>query len=180
VRRRLPDPACPCSAGSRRRASAPSPCLRKGAVLVESAFVYPLLFLMLFGLIVGGMGIYRYQAVACMAREAVRYASVRGSDWQVTTNQKSPTQEQIAQTVVAPLAVAMDTTQLTTTVELINGVSGTATAWDNSNQATTSLNANGQPVANRVRVTITYNWYPELLLGGPIALQSVSETPMSF
>jgi Flp pilus assembly protein TadG len=147
---------------------------------VEAAFVYPLLFLLLFGLIVGGMGIYRYQMVACMAREAARYAAVRGSDWQLTTNQPSPTQAQIAQTVVAPLAVAMDTTQLSTTVQLIDGVSGTATSWDSSNKATISLNANGQPVANRVQVTITYNWYPELLLGGPIALQSVSETPMSF
>jgi Flp pilus assembly protein TadG len=153
---------------------------RRGAVLVESAFVYPLMFLLLFSLIVGGLGVYRYQAVACMAREAARYACVRGSDWQIAENQPSPTQEQIAQTVVFPLAVAMDTNQLNTTVELIDGVSGKATPWDSSNQATTSLNAQGQPVANRVRVTITYNWYPELLLGGPIVLQSVSETPMSF
>jgi Flp pilus assembly protein TadG len=158
----------------------PCPRQRRGAVLVEAAFVYPLLFLLLFGLIVGGLGIYRYQAVACMAREAARYACVRGSDWQLTTDQPSPTQAQISQTVVVPLAVAMDTTQLTTTVQLVNGVSGAVTAWDSSNQATISLNANGQPVANRVRVTITYNWYPELLLGGPIVLQSVSETPMSF
>jgi Flp pilus assembly protein TadG len=147
---------------------------------VEAAIVYPLLFLLLFGLIVGGMGIYRYQAVACMAREAARYAAVRGSDWQMTMDQPSPTQQQIAQEIVAPLAAAMDATQINTNVELVNGVTGVVTPWDSSNKAPTSLNASRQPVANRVRVTVSYPWYPEILLGGPINLQSVTETPMSF
>ncbi len=35
-------------------------------------------------------------------------------------------------------------------------------------------------MANLVRVTVTYSWYPELFLVGPITLQSVTQTPMSF
>ncbi len=156
------------------------PCRRRGAVTLEAAIVYPALFALLFGLIVGGLGVYRYQMVACMARAAARYAAVRGSDYQLATNQASPTQQEIAQTTVVPLAAAMDTTQLSTTVELIDGVTGAATSWDSSNKAPVSLNASRQPVANRVRVTVTYSWYPEILVGGPVTLQSVSETPMSF
>jgi hypothetical protein len=87
---------------------------------------------------------------------------------------------QIAQTVVVPLAVAIDPTQLDTHVEWVNGATGAVVDWDASDKSTTSLTASGDPVANRVRVTITYPWYPEVFLGGPITLQSVSETPMSF
>jgi Flp pilus assembly protein TadG len=153
---------------------------RRAAVALESAIVYPVLFVLLFGLIVGGMGVFRYQMVARMAREAARYASVRGGDWQTDTGQPSPTQAQITQDIVVPLAVSLDTQQLTVGVEVIDGVSGTVTPWDSSGKWPTSLNASGQPVANRVRVTVTYHWYAELFLGSPVTMQSVSETPMSF
>ncbi len=152
--------------------------VRRGAVAVEAAIVYPVLFLLLFGIIAGGMGVFRYQLVAGMAREAGRYTSVRGSGWQRDTNQSSPTQQQIAQDVVLPLAVSMDPAQVIVRVELVNGVSGAVTGWDVSNKATFSLNAAGDPVANRVRVTVTYRWNPEFFFGGPIDLQSVSDTPM--
>jgi Flp pilus assembly protein TadG len=153
---------------------------RRAAVALEAAIVYPVLFVLLFGLIVGGMGVYRSQMVARMAREAARYASVRGGYYTLDTGQTSPTQAQIIQTIVAPLAAAMDTTQLTVVVEVVDGVSGTVTPWDSSGKWPTSLNASGQPVANAVRVTITYNWVPEVLLGSPVTLQSISQTPLSF
>ena len=35
-------------------------------------------------------------------------------------------------------------------------------------------------VANRVRVTVTYQWYPGLFLTGPVTLRSVCEIPMSY
>src|SRR5262245_37729382 len=54
---------------------------RRGAVLVESAVVFPVFMILLLGLIVGGMGIFRYQQVAWLAREGARYASVRGADY---------------------------------------------------------------------------------------------------
>src|SRR5207248_6751306 len=81
---------------------------RRGAVTVETAIVLPVLCLLVFGLIVGGMGVSRYQLVAFLSREAARYAAVRGADWQRETGQASPTQQQITDTVVAPLAVSMD------------------------------------------------------------------------
>src|SRR5258708_3477681 len=54
---------------------------RHGATLVEFAIVGPVTFMLLIGLMVAGMGIFRYQEVAHMAREASRYASVHGSQY---------------------------------------------------------------------------------------------------
>src|SRR5262249_20810347 len=53
---------------------------QRAAVLVESAIIYPAVFLLLLGLAVGGAGIFRYQEVASLAREAARYASTHGAN----------------------------------------------------------------------------------------------------
>src|SRR5438105_12227792 len=116
---------------------------RTGAVTLEAAFVYPVLFLFLFGLIVGGLGVMHYQQVACQARETSRFAAVHGSDWAKATAQTSPTAAQIASFVVVPLAAGMDTSQLTVQVQWINGATGTAVDWAKSSQAPPT-NASGQ------------------------------------
>jgi Flp pilus assembly protein TadG len=153
---------------------------RRGAVAVEAAVVYPLLFLLLFGLIVGGLGVFRYQQVAFQAREAARWACVRGSSYRKETGQSSPTAADIREQVVLPLAPGMDPAQVGVQVEWVDGVTGQASDWDQSSKAPTGLTPAGDPVANRVRVTVTYQWFPEFFLSGPIYLKSVSEIPMSF
>src|SRR5437764_13265984 len=107
---------------------------RRGAVTVETAIVLPVLCLLVFGLIVGGMGVFRYQLVAFLSREAARYAAVRGADWQRDTGQASPTQRQITDTV-APMAVSMDPAGLTVRVQWVNGVTGDVADWDASGKA---------------------------------------------
>jgi Flp pilus assembly protein TadG len=153
---------------------------RSGAVLVESAVVYPLLFLLLFGLIVGGLGVFHYQQVACQAREAARYACVHGADWQKETQQASPTAAQIREDVVLPLAAGMDPSKLTVKVEWIDEIKGAASDWDQSSKAPAGITQDGNRVTNRVRVTVTYEWWPEVLLAGPVNLKSVAEVPMAF
>ncbi|MBI1916731.1 MAG: pilus assembly protein [Planctomycetes bacterium] len=159
---------------------------RRGAVATEAAVVYPVLFLLLFGLIVGGLGVSRYQQVAFLARETARRVSTQGSDWarEATligpTAQTSPTADQVRTNIVLPLAVGLEHAQLTVQVQLVNGATGQVLDWDSSHKAPTSLTASGEPVANRVRVTVTYSWYPGLFLTGPLTLKSISEIPMSF
>jgi Flp pilus assembly protein TadG len=153
---------------------------RRGAVLVESAVVYPLLFLLLFGLIVGGLGVFRYQQVACQAREAARYACVHGAGWQKETRQACPTAAQLRQDVVLPLAAGMDPAKLTVQVEWIDEITGAAADWDQAGKWPTGTTQDGDRVTNRVRVTVTYAWWPEAFLAGPINLKSVSEVPMAF
>ena len=41
---------------------------RRGAVAVEAAVVYPVLFLLLLGVIVGGMGVFRYQMANVLSK----------------------------------------------------------------------------------------------------------------
>src|SRR5262249_3867479 len=65
----------------------PNRCPRSGVTLVECAIVYPLLFFLLLGLMIGGMGIYRYQEVAALARSGARYASTHGAQFRKDTSE---------------------------------------------------------------------------------------------
>jgi Flp pilus assembly protein TadG len=154
--------------------------LRRGAVLVESAVVYPLLFLLLFGLIIGGLGVFRYQQVACQAREAARWTSVRGANWPKRTGSPCPTVADITSAAVTPLAAGMNPQSLSVQVQVIDLVHGTATDWDASDKAPVTMTNTGDQVTNRVRVTVTYQWMPELFLAGPLNLKSVSELAMAY
>jgi Flp pilus assembly protein TadG len=153
---------------------------RRGAVILESAVVYPLLFLLLLGLIVGGLGVFRYQQVACQAREATRFASVHGGRWQKDTGGTSPTQDQILQQVVLPLAAGMDPNKLSLQVQWIDETKGATVSWNQAGKWPTGMSPAGNSVTNRVRATVTYQWWPEVFLTGPINLRSVSEVPMAY
>jgi Flp pilus assembly protein TadG len=158
----------------------PAPRPRRGALAAEAAVVYPVMIFLLLLLVVGGLGVFRYQQVAGLAREAARWASVRGGDYQKDTGQTSPTQDQIRQQAVLPLAAGMDPQNLSVQVQWVNGVTGQAVDWDASSKAPTTQTAGGDAVTNTVRVTVTYQWSPTVALIGPLNLKSVSEMPISF
>ncbi len=157
----------------------PSPGRRRGVLALEAAIVYPVMFILLFGLIVGGIGVAQYQQVACQAREASRYASVKGTSWAAATGKTSPTAAQIASAAVLPFAAGMDPSQLTVRVQWIDGTTGNAVDWDSSTKSPTTQTSNGT-VANLVRVTVSYNWIPAWGFVGPITLSSVSQMAMEF
>lgn len=154
--------------------------LRSGIMAIEAAVVYPILVLLILGLIVGGTAVFRYQQVAFLAREAARWASVRGSDWQKTTDQTSPSSSDIRAQSVIPYASGMDPNGLTVTVEWIDQITGTATSWDSASKDPVSLTNTGGYVSNKVRVSIGYQYSPNFWIVGPLNLQSVCEHPMSF
>jgi Flp pilus assembly protein TadG len=153
---------------------------REGAAALEGAIVYPVLVVLLLMVVVGGLGVFRAQQVACLAREAARYLSVRSGDYASDTGNTPPTQQQVLDQVVAPLAVGMNTGNLSVQIQWIDGIKGTVTDWDSSSQATWSTDNNGNQVNNRVRVTVTYRWFPEMFLAGPLALQSVQEVALLY
>jgi len=154
--------------------------LRRGAVAVEAAMVYPVLMFLMLTLVIGAVGVFHYQQVAAQAREAARWSAVRGSDWSKETDLPSPTRDQIVQQTVMPLAASMDQANLSVRIDWINGADGTAIDWDTAPRSRFSQNAANQFVANRVRVTVTYQWLPQWLGIGPVRLHSVSEIPMAF
>lgn len=145
---------------------------RRAAVIVESAIVLPLLVLLILGLIIGGMGIFRYQEVAGMAREAARYASVRGADYQSDVKDaKAATEDEIFEKVIKPRAAAMNLTRLKCKVD-----------WDPPDIRTPlSLKDDyAKPQATTVTVTVTYTWIPEAYLTGPIVLSSSSTMVLAY
>jgi Flp pilus assembly protein TadG len=142
---------------------------RRAATLVECAIVYPVLFLFLIGLAVGGAGIFRYQEVSSLAREAARYASTHGAQYRQDTGQTvgDPTvwSTDIYNNSISPNAVALDPSSLNYTC-----------TWPAViNQPDKSDNWPG----SQVTVTVTYQWFPEIFLIGPINLSSTSSMPIT-
>jgi Flp pilus assembly protein TadG len=138
---------------------------RPAATTVEFAVISPVLVLLLFGLIVGALGIFRYHQVASLAREAARYASVRGLDYERETGQPAATRQSIRDKVVTD-AVGLNHSQLTVQA-----------TWDKSN-APKYAAPDGTVTINTVTVTVTYQWLPEAIFGG-VTLTSTSKMPMS-
>lgn len=143
---------------------------RTGATVVESAVVYPLVFLFTVGFIVGTMGIFRYQEVATLAREACRYASVHGADYAKDNNMTVPSPTDIHNEAVLPRVVGLDPAQIKTTI-----------TYDKSNAPYHSKIVNNEVVfvQNTVTVVVSYTWIPEAFLGG-LTLTSSCSMPMSY
>ncbi len=148
-----------------------APQRRSGATVVECAFVYPVLFLLILGLMIGAGGIFRYSQLASLAREGARYASVHGGQYAQENNTTVPTPDQIFNNVIAPMAVGFDTTQM--------GYSITYNTGSYPYHTTTDSNGNVTPIQNTVTVTLTYTWVPETFLGG-VTMSSTSVMPMSY
>jgi Flp pilus assembly protein TadG len=140
---------------------------RPAATVVELAVVAPILILILFGLIIGGLGVFRYHQIACLAREAARHACVHGLDYQRETGQPAATQDSIKQDVVLANAAGLTPSRLTCTV-----------TWDKSNIPQEML-PDKTVRTNIVTVTVSYDWIPEGLFGR-VTLSSTSKMPMSY
>jgi Flp pilus assembly protein TadG len=142
---------------------------RRGTTLVESAFVLPLAFFLVLALAVGGMGIFRYQEVATLARDGARYGSTHGYQYRkdagLATGTSTGWSTDIYNNGILPNAVALDTSNLSYSV-----------TWpDVINQPGKSDNWPG----SQLTVTVSYNWFPELYLVGPIVLTSTSSMPIT-
>jgi Flp pilus assembly protein TadG len=126
--------------------------------------------LILFGLLIGGFGIFRYQQVARLAREASRWASVHGTQYAKDTNNTAATAQDVYDNAIAPNATGLDPAQLTYSV-----------TWNADNNPTHTATVNGQQVqvANTVTVTVNYQWIPEAFLGG-VTLSCTSVSAMSY
>jgi Flp pilus assembly protein TadG len=153
---------------------------RHGGLILESALVYPPMLFLLLGFVICGMAVFRFQQVACLAREAARWASVRGADFQRDTNSESPAQQDILQQVVLPLATGMATEQLTLQVQWIDQGSGIIYDWDSATKDVRSVAASGDYVTNTIRVTVVYQCAPSFFWMSPLDLKSTCEIPMAY
>lgn len=142
---------------------------RRGTTTVELAITCPIAFFLIFATIVGGLGVFRYQQVAALAREGARWASVHGTEYEMDTGKPAATAQDIFDKAIQPMAVALDATQLTYSV-----------TWNSSNEPLTVLSNYEEPFGNTVTVRVNYTWFPEMLLVGPYTLTSTSTAQMVY
>jgi Flp pilus assembly protein TadG len=148
---------------------------RRGTTVLECAFVLPIALIIILALIIGGMGVFRYQEVATLAREGARWAAVHGSQYEKERRQagdmtsRAATPDDVLQQAILPRATALDPARLTCTVVWPDG-----DKWPQH-----VISDTGQARSNRVKVTVTYQWVPEAIFGG-VALQSTSEVLMCY
>lgn len=142
---------------------------RDGTSLVETAIILPITLFMLLGFVVGAMGVFRYQEVALLAREGARYASTHGAQYRTDAGLGAGTSDDWIQDIkdngIEPKRVALDKTRMTVTVEWPPVI----------NQPTHPDNWPGA----KVKVKVSYQWIPEMLLVGPYTLTSTSELPIT-
>ncbi len=142
---------------------------RRGASMVEAAIVLPIAFMLVIGLIVGALGIFRYQEVAFLAREGARYAAVHGQTWATENKQTAASASDIYNNAILPRVVTLDTSHLNYSV-----------SWNSSNYVYTMTTSYETPIQNTVSVTVSYTWFPELYFFGPYTLSSTSTMPMMY
>jgi Flp pilus assembly protein TadG len=153
------------------RKAARRPARRSGATLVEMAIVYSALFLILAGLILGSIAVFRYHQVAQLAREGSRWASVHGADWATENTQPPTTPADVYTNAILPRAIDMDTTKLSYAV-----------SWDINQHP---YRPYVDPVTNTVKVTnnnvtVTVSYVWDGFLFGPVTLQSTSVSTMHY
>jgi Flp pilus assembly protein TadG len=143
---------------------------RRGTTSIEFAVTFPLAFFLLLATMVGGLGIFRYQQMSSLAREAARWASVHGGQYAEETGQPAATPQDIYDNAIVPQAATLDLRQLSYDVK-----------WVQSNMPSSLVGGDYEtPKANTVTVTLTYRWFPETSLIGPYTLTSSSTAQMMY
>lgn len=157
---------------------------RRGATVVEVAFVLPVTLLLIVGLMIGCLGVFRSNQLAELARAAARYASTHGSQRE-REGHGTTTRQNIIDAAITPRAASLSPLIVQIDIVLPDG---STVAWDDSSWAgppardrnVTLLDDQGSSKMNRVRVTVRYVWLAEAFLSGPITLTSTSEQVMCY
>ena len=160
--------------------------VRRGTILVEAAFVYPVLFLIVLAIILLGLSVFRYQQVAHISREASRWASVHGTLYaKERTASGTPTTAATPQDVydnaIVPYAAGMQAEGITYSVTWNTDANGnpikTPTRIIQVVDSATGLTKDAA-VSNTVTVTVTYTWNTGLF--GTLPVSSTSVNTISY
>lgn len=159
---------------------------RPGSSLVEFAVVASVTFVFIFGILIGGAGVFRYQEVAHLAREGARYASTHGGKYAqdgipAKTGVPAVSSSSDLRTYLLTKAVMLDPSKLDVKVSWSAPSTVTPPNYPTYVDTNPNLVPPGQKtITNQVTVTVTYQWVPEAYLGGPITLTSTSTMLMSY
>jgi Flp pilus assembly protein TadG len=160
---------------------------RRGANAVEFAIIAPLLFLLIFAHIIGGMAVFDYIQTVNLAREGARYASVHGNEWQIdvvngnapyTANpsQAATTPTDVYNNAIAPKIIGLDTTNVNTGGRLTYSVT-----WADSGQQPTYYDAtSGTFKTNTVTCQVSYAYNPIIQMMLPVGTTLTSSSTMNM
>jgi Flp pilus assembly protein TadG len=144
-----------------------------GSELVEFALCGSLLLTILFGLMGCSLALYSYHYCAQMAREATRYASVRGSTWTGTTCATT--------TTYACAATAANITSFVTSITPLGFTAANlsvATTWPGKTATgavcNTANGTNSPGCIVTVKVTYTFSYSMPFMSQTPLTLSSTS------
>jgi Flp pilus assembly protein TadG len=148
---------------------------RTGAALVETALVYPILFLLVLGIIMLGIGVFRYQQVAHAAREGARWAAVHGAKYAQETGNPAATPQDVFDTVILPQMARVSSANISYAV-----------TWNQDNRQTysyvytnpTTGETSVRSRQNTVSVTVGYSWDTGFF--GVIPVSSTTVMTMSY
>lgn len=151
---------------------------RPGTILVESAFVYPVLFVTILGVIMLGQAAFRYQQVTHMAREGARWASVHGDQYAKENSTTAATPQDIFDNAIKPFGAGMDPNAITYEVTWNTLADGTTPDKRPTRVVTKVDPATGLAVDasqfNTVTVKVTYTWNTGLFGTIPVSSTSVN------
>jgi Flp pilus assembly protein TadG len=168
------------------------PTRRPGAHVVECAFIFSILMLLLVGLIVAAVGVFRYQQMAYLAREAARFAATHGGQYKkenaaaiAAGTLPDVTSDYLKTNVVQANAFSLDPSALSVAVNF--NMSGGTYSWDDTDNngarwpnSPVTVNGTTYNDTNTVSVTVSYQWMPEWFFVGPITLTSTAIMPMCY
>ncbi|WP_435016321.1 hypothetical protein TA3x_003886 [Tundrisphaera sp. TA3] len=86
---------------------------RRGIIMAEAGAVYSVTILLVLGMMVAGLGVFRYQEVAFQARQAARWASVQSG---------TPTPAQVLAGGITPIMIPRNRLTATVARPTINSV----------------------------------------------------------
>jgi Flp pilus assembly protein TadG len=143
--------------------------------------VYPVLFVVVLGIIMLGMATFRYQQVAHAAREGSRWAAVHGTVYAKERTTTPATPEEVYTNAILPQLHGAAPGGISYSVTWAKKVDG-VTDDKRPTRTITVTNAAGAQVAaastNYVSVTVTYNW--NTILFGTIPVSSTSVSPIFY
>jgi Flp pilus assembly protein TadG len=154
------------------RIGRPAPASVRGSTLVEFAFILPLLVMIMCGVIDFGRALYAYHFVSDVAREASRWASVRGKQCTAWPQACPANQADVQNYVTGIVPPGIDSSQQSLSV---------SAAWmpPPGNPASCVGPVNNPGCAVQVRVTYNFKFILPFLPKSTYAMQSTSEMIIS-
>jgi Flp pilus assembly protein TadG len=150
---------------------------QKGSAMVEFAVVVVLLLVMLFGIIEFGRALYTYHFLSNAARDATRYAAVRGA------NCDSDSSCSVADPDAGPAAPGNSVVQDYVATLTPPGIDAnrvvTTPVWPGDGTAACTSVPNGPGCPVKIEVSYNFDFIFPLVHSGSITLSSTSQTIIS-